>query len=157
MHIHINFSLTAPDPEYNFLKLLPANLQGYIGRPLKLSCLCSEDAQVSWFKDEQEINTEDEHLKTKNLEGEHTLEIAHPYGQDSAKYSCKIIKFGKEGECETSSIVTITGTDSNIASISTSISQNFITSLRSNCHKISTLWSGRIFFYKLQHRKLLLQ
>ena len=84
-------------------------MHGYIGRPLRLSCLCSEDARVSWFKDEQEINQEDEHHKTVASEGEHTLEIAHPYGHDSAKYSCKIIKFGKEGESETSSIVKITG------------------------------------------------
>ena len=91
------------------MKLLPPVKTGYIGRSLKLSCLCAEDAQVSWFKDEEEINEEDEHLKTSSSEGEHVLEIPAPDVKDSAKYSCKIIKFGKEGESETSSHVEITG------------------------------------------------
>ena len=104
-----SFSFAAPDPEYNFLKILPTIHPGYIGRPLRLSCLCSDDAQVSWFKDEYEINEEDEHLRTSSCDGEHVLEIAHPEIEDSAKYSCKIIKFGKEGESETSSTVRITG------------------------------------------------
>jgi len=97
-----------PDPEYNFLKTLPTIHPGYVGRPLRLSCLCAEDAKVSWFKDEEEINDQDEHLSTVSSDGEHLLEIAYPVLQDSAKYSCKIIKFGKEGESETSSHVEIT-------------------------------------------------
>eukprot|EP00092_Neocalanus_flemingeri_P000855 GFUD01000912.1.p1 GENE.GFUD01000912.1~~GFUD01000912.1.p1 ORF type:complete len:2609 (-),score=679.76 GFUD01000912.1:80-7906(-) len=97
-----------PDPEYIFLKHLPNFYQGNTGRPLTLSCLCAEDAKVSWHKDEEEINEEDEHYKTDSTEGEHILEINSPEDKDSARYSCKIIKFGKEGESETSCLLKIT-------------------------------------------------
>ena len=91
------------------MKSLPTIQQGYVGRPLKLYCLCAEDAEVSWFKDETEINDDDDHFRAISSEGEHFLEIVSPNINDSAKYTCKIIKFAKEGEGETSCHVEITG------------------------------------------------
>ena len=76
---------------------------------MKLFCLCAEDAEVSWLKDEEEIHEDDEHIKISSSEGEHWLEIAFPELRDSAKYTCRIVKFGKEGESETSCHIEVTG------------------------------------------------
>jgi len=97
-----------PDPEYIFLKSLPTIQPGYVGLPMKLFCLCAEDAEVSWLKDEEEIHEDDEHIKISSSEGEHWLEIAFPELRDSAKYTCRIVKFGKEGESETSCHIEVT-------------------------------------------------
>ena len=100
---------TAPDPEYYFLKILPFQQTGYLGRNARLSCFCSEDAQTSWFKNDQEINEDDERYVTSSSEGEHVLEVLNPELEDIGKYSCRITKFGKEGECETSCFLNIIG------------------------------------------------
>ena len=91
------------------MKIPPFQHIGYIGRNVKLHCLCAEDAETSWYKNDKEINEEDEHYQTYSCEGYHTLEIASPELSDIGKYTCKIIKFGKEGESETSCVLTVIG------------------------------------------------
>ena len=91
------------------MKILPFQHTGYIGRNIKLHCLCAEDAVTVWYKDNQEINEDDEHYQYYSCEGDNTLEIASPELSDIGKYTCKIIKFGKEGESETSCFLTIIG------------------------------------------------
>ena len=101
---------SAPDPEYYFLKILPFQQTGYTDRFIKLSCFCSVDAQTIWLKNgNQEIEENDEKYKTYSEEGENILEISSPDANDIGKYTCKIIKFGKEGEDETSCFLNIIG------------------------------------------------
>ena len=50
----------------------------------------------------------DDVLVTK--EGEHLLEILCPEAADTGRYTCKIVKFGKEGESETECLLNIIGT-----------------------------------------------
>ena len=100
---------TAPDPEYYFLKTLPEQVSGYIGRNVKLSCLCAEDAQTVWIKDGDEVDLEDDHITVSSCEGENILEIKSPEECHNGRYTCKILKFGKEGHSDTSCLLNVTG------------------------------------------------
>ena len=100
---------TAPDPEYYFLKTLPEQVSGYIGRNVKLSCLCAEDAQTVWIKDGDEVDLEDDHITVSSCEGENILEIKSPEESHNGRYSCKILKFGKEGHSDTSCLLNVIG------------------------------------------------
>ena len=85
-------------------------MTGYTNRPVQLSCLCAEDAETVWCKDGEEIEEEEEHYQQTNTEGEHILEILCPEAADTGRYTCKIVKFGKEGESETECLLNIIGT-----------------------------------------------
>lgn len=98
--VRLDFFL-APDPEYYFLKPLQSCQTGYIGRAMVLSCLCAEDAKTVWMKDGTEINEDDEQFSISSLEGENSLKILSPSINNSGRYTCKIVKFGKVGEDET--------------------------------------------------------
>ena len=87
-----------PDPEYYFLKPLPRHQTGYLGRSLRLSCLCAEDAQTSWLREGEEVEEEEERVVISRVEGESVLEISRLEESDAGQFSCKIVKFGKEGE-----------------------------------------------------------
>ena len=97
-----------PDPEYHFLKPLPRHQTGYLGRSLRLGCLCAEDAQTRWLKGGEEV-TEDENCHTYREEGESVLQIERLEQSDAGKYTCKIVKFGKEGEDSTSCSLNVIG------------------------------------------------
>ena len=67
------------------------------------------DAQTVWFKNKEEIGENEEKYKVYSEEGENILEFLSPDASDIGKYTCKIIKFGKEGEDETSCFLNIIG------------------------------------------------
>ena len=74
-----------------------------------LSSLCAEDAKTVWMKDGEDIDPEDEHYNITSLEGENSLEIWSPSFNNSGRYTCKIVKFGKVGEEETACDLNIIG------------------------------------------------
>ena len=74
-----------------------------------LSCLCAEDAQIVWMKNEEDISAEDEHFNISSSEGENMLEIINPGFDDAGSYTCKITKFGKQGEDQTGCDLRIIG------------------------------------------------
>ena len=114
-----------PDPEYYFLKPLVPQLTGYLGRGVRLSCLCPEDAQTCWLKDGEELPEEEEEEEEAGgggvgghrifrAEGENVLELPRLEAGDSGQYTCKIVKFGKEGEDSNSTWLSVIGNNNNI-------------------------------------------
>ena len=105
-----------PDPEYYFLKPVVSQLTGYLGRGVQLSCLCPEDAQTCWLKDGEELAEQEEEEEAgyviSRREGENVLELSRLEAGDSGQYTCKIVKFGKEGEDTTSTWLTVIGNNS---------------------------------------------
>ena len=99
----------APDPEYYFLKPLAPELTGYTNKPVMLSCLCAEDAETVWSREGEEIDPEDDHYQVTVTEGENILEIINPMATDSGRYTCSIVKFGKEGESKTECLLNVVG------------------------------------------------
>ena len=106
-----------PDPEYYFLKPAAPQLTGYLGRGVQLSCLCAEDAQTCWLKDGEELpergqgeeEEEEAGYVISRREGENVLELSELRAGDSGQYTCKIVKFGREGEDTTSTWLTVIG------------------------------------------------
>ena len=103
-----------PDPEYYFLKPLVAQLTGYLGRAVQLTCLCPEDAQTCWLKDGEELPEGEEGeveagYVISRREGENVLELSELGAGESGQYTCKIVKFGREGEDTTSTWLTVIG------------------------------------------------
>ena len=88
-------------------------LTGYLGRGVQLSCLCAEDAQTCWLKGGEELAQKEEEEEVGYLiyrrDGENVLEISRLEAGDSGQYSCKIVKFGKEGEDTTSTWLNVIG------------------------------------------------
>ena len=98
-----------PDPEYYFLKPLPRHQTGYLGRSLRLSCLCSEEAETIWLRDGEEVSEEEERCMISRQEGESVLELMRLGAGDSGQYTCKIVKFGREGEDTTACRLSVIG------------------------------------------------
>ena len=115
-----NSDISVPDPEYYFLKPAAPQLTGYLGRGVQLSCLCAEDAQTCWLKDGEELPEKEEEeagYLTYRQEGENVLEISRLEAGDSGQYTCKILKFGKEGEDSTSTWLNVIGNNNTGISI----------------------------------------
>lgn len=100
---------SAPDPEYYFLKPLAPEVTAYTNKPVLLSCLCAEDAETVWTREGEEIDEEDDHYQVTVTEGENILEILSPMTTDTGRYTCRIVKFGKEGESETECLLNVLG------------------------------------------------
>ena len=126
-------SFSAPDPEWGFEKKLDKKKNGKKKRKLKLKCKtdnpeakvrpaaywftsvsasvdCLFFVQVKWFKDGKEIKASDTNFLITSNDGVQELEIKCPEKEDSGKYTCKVVEFGKEGEDETTCDVSIGGT-----------------------------------------------
>ena len=85
-------------------------MTGFTNKPVLLSCLCAEDAETVWSKDGEEIDEEEEdHYQVTVTEGENILEILSPMVTDTGRYTCRIVKFGKEGESETECLLNVVG------------------------------------------------
>ena len=84
-------------------------MTAYTNKPVLLSCLCAEDAETVWTREGEEIDEEDEHYQVTVTEGENTLEILSPMTTDTGRYTCRIVKFGKEGESETECLLNVVG------------------------------------------------
>jgi len=96
------------DPEWGFEKKLDKKKNGKTKRKLKLKCKTDNpNAKVKWFKDGKEIKPSDTNFLITSNEGVQELEIKCAEKEDSGKYTCKVVEFGKEGEDETTCDVNI--------------------------------------------------
>ena len=125
-------SISAPDPSWGFEKKLDKKKNGKTKRKLKLKCktdnpeakvrtsaylftsastagYCLFFVQVKWFKDGKEIKASDTNFLITSNDGVQELEIKCAEKEDSGKYTCKVVEFGKEGEDETTCDVNIGG------------------------------------------------
>lgn len=50
---------------------------------------CYPIPQVSWFKDDQQIPSDSEHIKLESLNSQHKLHIENSIEQDQGKYTFK--------------------------------------------------------------------
>jgi hypothetical protein len=103
---------SAREAEYTFKTKLDQSKEVNINDKLMLKCTVdNSNAQVDWYKDTNEkIRVASHpHILTSNNRGEITLRIKKTSEGDSGKYTCKISKFGKKGENETSCDVTVKG------------------------------------------------
>ena len=108
--VQVLLLISAADPEWGFEKKLDKKKNGKTKRKLKLKCKTDNpNAKVKWFKDGKEIKPSDTNFLITSNEGVQELEIKCAEKEDSGKYTCKVVEFGKEGEDETTCDVNIGG------------------------------------------------
>ena len=115
-----DYLLEAP-PDYHFTVKLTKSYNAFRHEELVLKCtLNNYRASVKWFKDNVELDKEDESkfVQEKDIMGNCTLKILDASKEDSGKFTCKIVgKIRLVGEekkekCVTKTKVTIKGTQS---------------------------------------------
>ena len=113
-----DYLLEAP-PDYHFTVKLTKSYNAFRHEELVLKCtLNNYRASVKWFKDNVELDKEDESkfVQDKDIMGNCTLKILDASKEDSGKFTCKIVgKIRLVGEekkekCVTKTKVTIKGT-----------------------------------------------
>ena len=62
-----------------------------------------------WLRDGEEVREEEERCVISREEGESVLEVMRLGAGDSGQYTCRIVKFGREGEDTTACRLSVIG------------------------------------------------
>ena len=96
--------------DYGFEKKLERKKHGQTKKQVKLQCkVDNPDARVEWYKDGKPVSKSDPNILIESDKGVQTLTIKEAELEHAGKYTCKIEKLGKEGDNETSCLITIGG------------------------------------------------
>ncbi|KRF85408.1 twitchin isoform X27 [Drosophila virilis] len=89
------------DPTYTFTKPLKKKLEGFTRHETTLECSVSSSmANVSWFKDNQKLESDDpRYLISKDINGNLKLIIKESVLEDAGQYRCQLDKQPDKTEC----------------------------------------------------------